>query len=375
MPGVASGEIRRFFIPGLPADAAPGVAKAMQRPVGTVTFFASYPGLLARDGRTGVLFEVVVGRVLFRLTRNEDFSLRFAHATPGKGTHEASLDLAALGEPQTDRFFVGLVWSPTATRLTVGQVGGDELVAAEGRPASYTLQIAPTGTILQVGGSGVEVMGARMYHGGIETSAPSAIDTWEDTRLAALTLLSEESNQGQLFEVVAANAALGMLVTGFESYTSARFAELEDEGIPLDFKSLATAVLSQEERAKLAEGQETTLEATARESGVAISSLLAERINFQSYSKAKTAFNRGYGLRFGDLASTTSQHLEELQRWIRYRHRVVHISPLLGLLNGPESPPEAPLFAGRAAMTDAIELFDSFIRDLHDATLALDSGP
>jgi hypothetical protein len=362
----------RLQIRGVPATEAQAIAEAMRRPEGTGTFVGTFPDLLVDDGRAGVLLEVVIGRIVFRLVRDGDLTLRFVHATPGEGTHEAALSLAELGKQQDhERFFFALVWSPTTTRLHLGAEGGERLLQAAGVPASYALQVASDGSVVEVGGPGVEVMGARMYRGGIETSAPSAIDTWSDTRSAAATLLEGESTAGYLFEVVAANAVLGMLVTGFESYTSGRFVELDEEGVPLDFGSVAAAFLSAEERSRMQAGNRTALEEDAVQRRVSRSEALADRINFQNYANAKRAFNRGYGLRFGDLTNTTSQRPERVQRLIKYRHRVVHVSPLLGLLNGPECPPEEPFFANRDTMRDGAEEFDLFIRDLHDATLAL----
>ena len=363
-------------MPGVPATDAHAIAEAMRRPEGTVTFVGTYPDLLVDDGRAGVLVEVVIGRIVFRLVRDGDRTLRFVHATPGKGTHEAALSLEEFGEEQDHgRFFFALVWSPTTTRLHLGADGGERLLQAEGVPAQYALQVARDGSVVEVGGPGVQVMGARMYSGGTETSAPSAIDTWSDTRSAVDTLLEGESSAGYLFEVVAANAVLGMIVTGFESYMSGRFVELDQEGVPLDFDSVAAAFLSAEERSRVQAGDRTALEEDAIQRGISRAEALADRINFQNYTNAKRAFNRGYDLRFGDLANTTSQRLERVQRLIKYRHRVVHVSPLLGLLNGPECPPEEPFFANRDAMRDAAEEFDLFIRDLHDATLALRPAP
>ncbi|MCO8127631.1 hypothetical protein NHL50_10475 [Acidimicrobiia bacterium EGI L10123] len=362
----------RLHIPGVPEAKAEAIAEAMQRPEGTITFIGTYPDLLVDDGRSGLLLEIVIGRIVFRLVRDGDLTLRFVHATPGKGTHEAALSLAELGEQEEHgRFFFALVWSPTTTRLHLGAAGGEHLLQGSGVPASYALQVASDGSVVEVGGPGVEVMGARMYRAGTETSSPSAIDTWSDTRSAADTLLDGESTAGYLLEVVAANAVLGMLVTGFETYTSGRFVELDDEGVPLDFGSVAAAFLSAEERSRMKAGNRTALEEDAIRRRISRSAALADRINFQNYANAKKAFNRGYGLRFGDLTNTTSQRLERVQRLIKYRHRVAHVSPLLGLLNGPECPPEEPFFANRDTMREATREFDLFIRDLHDSTLGL----
>jgi hypothetical protein len=97
---------------------------------------------------------------------------------------------------------------------------------------------------------------------------------------------------------------------------------------------------------------------------------LKPTVNFQNYEKCKRAYNKAYGLKFGEI-HIASKDLEFLQRLIKYRHRIVHISPLLGMLNQPEVPPEEPVFSNKKLGNDALKCFDTFITKLHDATLRL----
>jgi hypothetical protein len=60
-----------------------------------------------------------------------------------------------------------------------------------------------------------------------------------------------------------------------------------------------------------------------------------------------------------------------LKKLIRYRHRIVHVSPALVLLNQTEVPPEQPEESSVALAGEAVTVLDRHIRALHAATLML----
>jgi hypothetical protein len=162
-----------------------------------------------------------------------------------------------------------------------------------------------------------------------------------------------------------------MLVTGFETYCGERFVEIEGEGVPCD----ATAVLSRlgirEEREAIKAGQVPRRSLRPRLAEKSPVPEIASRINFQSYDSCKRAYNAGYGLKFGEDLGVSGQLLERVQRLLLYRHRVVHGSPIAGMLNQPEAPPEELEFSNRAFAEGAQSAMDEFIRALHTATLGL----
>ena len=361
-----------WHFPGVPPEEGKKLAQAMMRPEGTVEFRGSYPTLLDRTAGTTTLLEIVTGQVVFALVRDADLSLRFQHGSPGVGTRGASTDLSPLAsEIPCQEFFFALTWSTRELKLYVGRGDGGGLLEAVGKPTSFSLQVAANGTVVRIGDDGVSVAGARIYSGGQQILNPPAMNLWEDTHTAVETLLTGQSDVGYLFENVIANAVLSSLVTGFEGYCQERFTELENEGIPADFGSLVHEFLSREEREKFDRGEELELQRQAAASSMSCQRMLAQRINFQSYDNSKSAFNRGYGIKFGELSAISSQDLQELQMLIRYRHRIIHVSPLLGLLNFSECPPEAPVFSNKATAEAAIARFDTFIRALHEETLEL----
>ena len=89
----------------------------------------------------------------------------------------------------------------------------------------------------------------------------------------------------------------------------------------------------------------------------------------------KRAWNLGYEIRFGTDLELPSQLLERLQRLLAYRHRIVHVSPLIGLLNHPKVPPEDPEFSGPVFLEAAEKTFERFIEALHRRTLELRPTP
>ena len=363
----------RYYMPGIVPAVAADLADKMAATIGTCEFRGNYRDLLSDEGAAAILFEVVKTATAWQLYRTPDLTLHFVHAAPGTGTREAVLDLRVLqtGTP-CHAFFFCLVWAPDRLSLSVGRLDRQgQLQTAEGTRAPFTLQVVADDRVFRIGDVGITVMGARIYSGGKPILRPSAWSAWQEILKAVDTLMRGASPDGYLFEVVAANAALAFLVTGFETYCQTRFHEMQDEGWEPRKEALVQAFLGQVERAQFQRGEQLDLERKAKESGWSFTRALAEekRIDFQNYDRTKRAFNRAYGIKFGELVS--SGILDDLQRFIEYRHRIIHVSPLLGLLDGSRVPPEVPVFAGAPTVQSALRTFESFIGALHQSTVML----
>jgi hypothetical protein len=339
--------------------------EAMRRPEGTLTFRYSCENLFDATKELALL-RVVAGSHVFLLSRDSDLTLHFVHASPGTGTRIASLPIGDFRE--TQRLVVCLVWSTDEIRLHVG----DEeqklgLRGAQGSPSERQLHALPDGTVLEVGGPGIAVAGLRIRRGTETVHEPTAREAWDDTLLAMEMLLTGESDQGYIFESVQTNSAVVMLVTGFEAYCHTRFVEIEREGVAADFDALAAHFKPLVKRA----GGRATMEADATSTNTTPSALLASALNFQTYDNCKNAYRAGYGIRFADLPDVGSEDIRTLKQTISFRHRIIHVSPLIGLLNQPYVPPQEPVFANRALADASIELFKRFVAALHQATLDL----
>jgi hypothetical protein len=160
-----------------------------------------------------------------------------------------------------------------------------------------------------------------------------------------------------------------MLMTGFETYCGRRFLELENEGIKPDYDALVDEFLSTTERDR---GDPAAILQEAKEKNVSpVAILKQKKIDFGNWDQCKTAYNKGYAVKFGGL-KVANALLEELQRLIRYRHRIVHVSPLLGMLNEDRiSEGESPVFANRQYGDKAVSTTSEFVEALHKATLQL----
>lgn len=355
------------YIPGVSEKYKKAIIDALKRPEGTFMFIGKFDGLFDPNKGRGILIEVPSGKTVLRLERDEELNLHFYYASPGTGTRVASVNIIPL--KGASRIHVFLCWSPEEIRLHIADADNPEKqVVGYGKPAEFQLRVGDDGKIYQIGDKGVEVMGERMFVGGRPVLQPTALNVWKETLKAVEVLLKGKSSEGYIFDVVVANMVIVMLATGIEAYCKARFEELEGEGIEPNYDELEKEFFSKWEREK-GVFEEIRKEAFLKGVSVIKELISRRRIDFGNYDDCKTAFNKGYGIKFGELG-VSNKNLEELKTLIEYRHRIVHVSPLIGMLNQERVPPEEPVFSTNY-VRNAIEISKSFIESLHSATLKL----
>lgn len=357
------------ILQGIPSEIREEIRDAICRPRGTFTFNYTSDQLFDPEIPGGILLEVVAGSHLFRVERDEDFRLNFYHSSPGTGTRVATIPLAEI--TPADTVFLAFTWEPSQISLSIGpKVEGGELHRAEGNLSPKQLRVGSDGSVFELGDKGVSVVGTRIYKGGVPLILPTALEVWDEVVHSANVLLEAIDEDNYLREVAISNSILTMLVTGFESYGKRRFVELEEEGITPDIKALFKAIFS---KTQIGRELPELLKAEAQDLNVSVLEYIVKdrRINFQNYDQLKKSFKAAYGIRFGDL-DLTSQHLDRLQHLIRYRHSIVHVSPLLGFLNQEAVPTEEPEFSNAELALESIDKFQGFIQALHEATLELD---
>jgi hypothetical protein len=164
--------------------------------------------------------------------------------------------------------------------------------------------------------------------------------------------------EGYLGATIQANLGIVMLATGFETYCGRRFREIPNEG-----RAARIDALSREF------GRRSELGAALESLDDALTTL---KLDFGNYETCRRAFNAAYGIRLGELISGDA--LGDVKRMFEYRHRVVHVSSMVGFLNQPRVPPEEPVFATAALVTRLKGSIDAFIQALHSATLSLPAG-
>jgi len=344
------------------------IQEAIRRPEGTFTFNYQSPDLFDKEKPGGIILEIPSGGHLFRLERDNDLCIHFYHSSPGTGTRVATIDLNNLAPAPS--VFIAFSWTPSEIKLHVGpKISGAELVSVTGIASKRQFRVGKDGRVYQIGDHGVEVMGVSIYQAGQPIIQPTAIEAWGETVKAIDILATGQSTEGYIYEVVVTNLTLAILVTGFEAYTKKRFLELEQEGLAPDTGAVIEAFYPKKEREA---GIEALLKSEAMDAKVSVLQHIVSRnaINFQSYKNCKRAYNKGYGIKFGDIGLSGSK-LEDLQSYIRYRHRIIHVSPSLGVLNQERVPPEEPVFPKKETAEMAKGCFQEFIELLHQATLAL----
>lgn len=352
----------------IPAEDFKQIQEAICRPEGTLTFNYSFPDLFNEKVPSGVLLEIPSGQHFFRLERDDQLGLHYYHSSPGTGTRVATIDLKKLTPSET--VFIALTWSPENINLHFGpKAKGAELVNATGTVSPKQFRIGNDGSIHQIGNKGVQVMGINFYQGGTPILQPTAIEAWNETIHAIDMLNTGQSDQGYAYDTVVTNLTLSILVTGFEAYTKKRFLELEEEGIKANITKLIEVFYPRKERDA---GIAQILEEEAAEKSISELQYILNRdtINFQSFKKCKLAYNKGYDIKFGEL-NLPPKALECLQKYIQYRHKIIHVSPNLGILNQEAMQTEEPVFSSKETAKKAKETFVEFINKLHQATLEL----
>jgi hypothetical protein len=314
------------------------IREAIKRPEGTVEFtYIFEEDLFSPNIPGGIIFHLVSGGHYFRLERTDNLEVSFYHSSPGTGTRVATIDLRKL-KPSSKVFFA-FTWSPKEIQLYVGpKIDGGELVSAIGVPSEIGYRVGEDGSVSQVGSPGVQVMGTRINVEGKQMVKPTAIDAWKETKKAIEILLTGESKEGYIFEVVKSNLSIVMMVTGFEAYCKTRFDEIEKEGVQADHEKIAH---------KLKETKE----------------------NYQDFDGyCKDVYKYGFGILFSNLVKMNE--FSRLKQLFSFRSRIVHASPLITMVNEFKVPAEEPLFSSNI-VKDALDLFDKFISNLHKATLKL----
>lgn len=344
------------------------IVAAMRRPEGTFSFQYSSADAFRDNHQSGVILEIPSRGQYFRLDRTEDRTLRFFHSSPGTGTRVASISLDGL--PDFEKAYLAFTWSPEETHFYCGPHGiHSELLHGVGAPSPISFRVGEDGSVFQLGDTGVQVMGARVRRARALVLAPTAIEVWNNTIQAIEILWSGKSEQGFLFEVLQATQSLSMLVTGLESYAKTRLLEIEKEGVEPAFSALFKAFSSKAVRES---DHLTELQTIAGDTGQSIFSVVLEdlHINLQNVDNLKTVFKASYGIRIGEIG-LDSDTISKLRALIRYRHRIIHVSPLLGMLNESEVPPDEPVFANREFSERATKVFSAMVESLHGATTSL----
>lgn len=336
------------------------IREAIKMPEGTCRFEYSSLDLTNPAHSGGIIFEITAGAHVFRLDRTKELLLKFYYASPGTDTRVATIDLNQ--SPKCNQAIIIFTWSPKEINLYFGpKVEEGKLLSAKGERCKFQLQVGQDGSIYQIGDEHIEVTNIRFNQGRKQILISTAINSWRDTKKALEILETGKSDKGYVYESILSNLAISILITGFETYTRKRIIELEKEGI----NSYTSAFFSDSEKKKL-----KLFQKESKKNDLTLLQYIVENkvINFQNYKQCKRAYNKIFKISFGSIG-VESNKLKKMQEFIAFRHRIIHVSALTGIMNESKVPPEEPIFSNKELLDEAIIIFDQFISKLHEATL------
>lgn len=314
---------------------------------------------------TGIILELVTGLILFRIERDSQLNLYFYHSSPGTGTRVSSIDLNDLEKSSTVTIF--LTWSDKEIGLSVGSK--EKIIHSKGQPSKKQFRVDANGQVIQIGDEGIKVMGISITENGKETLSSTAIETWKETIQSIEFLLKGTSSDGYIFESICTNLAIVILVTGFESYCKRRFLELESEGIVCNFNALIDEFIPKDKRE---DAKKIIVERSIVNQITYTQQLISEdKVNFQNYPNCKTAYRKGYGIKFSEDLGVSSIEIKKLKELIEYRHKIIHISPLRVM-----PPPDPSRVVGVKPPKNeyahiGVQAINKFVTGLHNSTLSL----
>ncbi|PSU98318.1 hypothetical protein C0W80_15195 [Photobacterium leiognathi subsp. mandapamensis] len=159
-----------------------------------------------------------------------------------------------------------------------------------------------------------------------------------------------------MYESALSNLLLVSLVTGLETYLKTRFTELYQEGVLLESNSLVKCFSKKEERIR---------DVGLLNSDDSLMEYANKKINFQNYKHIKDAY-KAFGVRLHE--QIDNDLITKIKKLISYRHKIIHFSISLGILDINEYR-EEPVLPSKTFIEKSIKEFDEFIMAVHRASI------
>ncbi|MCU4139284.1 MAG: hypothetical protein MW690_001216 [Methanophagales archaeon] len=229
-------------------------------------------------------------------------------------------------------------------------------------------RVGKDGRIYQIGGKDIRVGYYRVKVGKEVVLEPTAKEIF-DFQMEKIRILIENCKKGDfLFESTLVQQIIVMLTTAFEVYTRTRFIELEKEGKIVNMEALYNHFVPKKYREQFKED----VRESANKQGKTELEVFIERrrVNFQNWKDFKDAYNKGYGLKIGEV-SVSNDILLDVQRFIDWRHKIIHSKDDRTMINFEEVPPAEPIFTNKDLAEKGLNIFRKFINEFHKSTLNL----
>lgn len=139
-----------IYLPGIPDNIKKKILEQMNRPEGTFSFRGAYDRLWDESRKRGILLQIITGKTVYRLERDEKFNINFYLASPETGTRIATVDAKPLKGISRLRFT--LTWSPENINLYIGSLEGESIfLKSTSRKAETSLHVGEDGALYEAG--------------------------------------------------------------------------------------------------------------------------------------------------------------------------------------------------------------------------------
>ncbi len=333
---------------------------------GTVEFVVSESNLFDEGTPLIRILEIAKGQTVFILERDSDFNLRFIQSNPSYETKTAKISIRDFHD--APKLFVAFTWSEKENTIYVGDYGSEFRNGKSIKDPNIKFRVGKDGAIYQIGDKGIQVGFYRVKVGEKVVLEPMAREIF-DFQMEKVRILIENCKKGDfLFESTLAQQIIVMLTTAFEVYARTRFVEFEKEGKVVNMEGLYERFIPKKYRKQFkGEINETTSKQGKTELEVFIE---RRSVNFQNWESFKDAYNKGYGLKIWEIG-IPNDILVEAQKFIKWRHKIIHSKGDQTIINFEEVPPSEPIFTNKDLAEKALDVFQKVISKLHENTSKL----
>jgi hypothetical protein len=333
---------------------------------GTIEFAISKSNLFDESIPLIRILEIAKSRTVFILERDSGFNLRFIQSNPSYETKIAEINIRDFHN--TPKLFVAFTWSGKENTIYIGDYRSELRSAISFTDPNLNFRVGKNGAIYQIGDKGIQVGFYRVKVGEEVILEPMAKELF-DFQMEKVRILIENCKKGDfLFESALAQQIIVMLVTAFEIYAQTRFVELEEEGKVVNMEGLYDRFIPKKYREQF---KEEIKEVASRQGKTELESFIERgQINFQDWESFKDGYNKGYGLKIGEIG-IPNDILLEVQKFINWRHKIIHLKGDQTMINFEEVPPKKPIFTNKDLAEKGLNIFQKFINELHESTLKL----
>lgn len=321
-----------------------------------------------QPGREIEIFTIVKDASVVRVIRTADMRAIFMHSAPGTGTRALAAELPA--DAPSSQFQLMMTWDPDGLQFVVRWISDEQrelepVIGCDCTPP-YKLQVAENGDLVVIGSPGVETSGFSVWLDGKPHVRPPACDYWSRTLAAVDELASAATGRNYDAERAVSNAAIMVMVSGFEAYVRMRLVEIDREGGRPDMARFYRKELSAAEQLVTP----AVIEAGAQLAGETPLQhfVRVRRPTAQSYDRAKDLFNWLYGVSIANLGIKDSA-IGQVRIAVTHRHYLTHEDPAaMAVLDASARLLDAP---SARFVTACREAFDEVVTKIHRMTLTL----